>query len=300
METLTWPKKQREMQSHHFDSRVWNDFKFRDDDIIVSTYAKSGTTWMQQIISQLIFNGEEGLPVADMSPWLDLRVPPAEVKFEALEKQNHRRFIKTHLPVDALVYSPQAKYIYIGRDGRDVLWSMYNHHVSANEKWYGALNDTPGLVGPPIEKPVDSVKQYYHDWLDRDGYPFWSLWENVSSWWNIRHLPNLMLMHFSDLKGDMEGEIRKIAKFLDIPINESKWEDIVDHCSFEYMKANATQSVPLGGLFWDGGAKTFIHKGKNGRWREMLTEEESRKYEDLALSKLGTECARWLINGESN
>ncbi len=31
---------------------------------------------------------------------------------------------KTHLPVDALVFSPEAKYLYIGRDGRDVIWSM--------------------------------------------------------------------------------------------------------------------------------------------------------------------------------
>ena len=91
-----------------------------------------------------------------MSPWLDLRVPPKEVKLPEVEAQQHRRFIKTHLPVDALVFSPKAKYIYIGRDGRDVVWSMYNHHSTANEFWYDALNNTPGRVGPPIEKPPDS------------------------------------------------------------------------------------------------------------------------------------------------
>ena len=105
---------------HHFDSTIWNDLDFRDDDIIIATYAKSGTTWLQQIVSQLIFNGEEGLPVAEMSPWLDLRVPPKEVKLPMVEAQQHRRFLKTHLPVDALRFSPQAKYIYIARDGRDV------------------------------------------------------------------------------------------------------------------------------------------------------------------------------------
>ena len=69
METFQLPQKTREMHSHHFDSTIWNDFKFRKDDIIISTYAKSGTTWLQQIVSQLIFNGAEDLNVADMSPW---------------------------------------------------------------------------------------------------------------------------------------------------------------------------------------------------------------------------------------
>ena len=126
--------KTRELHNHHFDSTIWNDFKFRDDDIVIATYAKSGTTWMQQIVGQLLFNGAEDLAVAEMSPWLDLRVPPKEVKLPAVEAQTHRRFLKTHLPVDALVFSPRAKYIYIGRDGRDVVWSMYNHHANANER----------------------------------------------------------------------------------------------------------------------------------------------------------------------
>jgi len=66
-----WPRKTREFQNHHFDSTVWNGFRFRDDDIIIATYAKTGTTWTQQIIAQLLFENADELPVADMSPWLD-------------------------------------------------------------------------------------------------------------------------------------------------------------------------------------------------------------------------------------
>jgi aryl sulfotransferase len=298
MQEHNWPKKAREMESNHFDSKVWNDFKFRDDDIVISTYAKSGTTWMQQIISQLIFNGKEGLPVADMSPWMDLRVPPAHVKYEGLEAQDHRRFVKTHLPVDALVFNPKVKYVYIARDGRDVLWSLYNHHTTANEKWYGALNHSPGLVGPPIGKPGDDVVEYFKEWLDKDGYPFWSLWDNIRTWWAIKDLPNVHFVHFANLKSDMQGTMREIAAFLEIPIDESKWDDIVEHCTFNYMKSHATLSVPLAGIFWEGGADSFIHKGKNGRWKDMLPAEESQRYEDMAVEKLGVECAHWLKTGE--
>jgi aryl sulfotransferase len=292
------PCKTREIHSHHFDSTIWNEFRFRDDDIIISTYAKSGTTWMQQIISQLLFSGEAGLEVASMSPWLDLRVPPKEVKLPVVEAQSHRRFIKTHLPVDALVFSSKAKYIYIGRDGRDVLWSLYNHHLTANQTWYGALNDTPGLVGPPIGPPSASIVEYYHEWLDRDGHPWWSFWDNVRSWWEIRSLPNVCMVHFANLKKDMPDEIRRIAEFLEIPLNGEKWNAILHHCSFDYMKANATKSVPLGGAFWDGGAQTFIHKGVNGRWREVLQKTEAEKYDQIAARQLDPTCAHWLATGE--
>lgn len=291
------PRKTRELHSHHFDSTVWNDFQFRPDDIVIATYGKSGTTWTQQIVAQLIFGGQD-VNVPEMSPWLDLRVPPKDVKLQMLEAQTHRRFVKTHLPVDALVFSPQAKYLYIGRDGRDVLWSLYHHHVNANDAWYASLNDTPGRVGPPIERPTLDVVPYYRRWFENNGEPFWPLWENVRSWWAIRDLPNVKLVHFENLKRDMPGEIRRIATFLEIPIDEKRWPGIVERCTFDYMKAHAANSAPLGGALWEGGAETFINKGTNGRWRDLLTAEDCRAYEARAIAELGEVCARWLMTGE--
>lgn len=297
-DSIRWPKKQREVHNHHFDSTIWNNLRFRDDDIIIATYAKSGTTWVQQIVAQLLFQGNPDLEVAEMSPWLDLRIPPKEEKLALVESQRHRRFLKTHLPVDALVFSPKAKYLYIGRDGRDVVWSLYNHHANANQSWYDALNNTPGRIGPPIERPPADIRRYWRDWMDHNGYPFWPFWENVRSWWEIRRLPNVMLLHFTNLKRDMSGEIRRIAKFLNIPIDKSKWKAIIEHCSFAWMKKNATKSVPLGGASWDAGAEVFINKGINGRWMNTLTADEAAEYEARAVEELGAECARWLATGE--
>jgi len=279
------------------DSTIWNDFAFRHDDIVIATYGKSGTTWVQQIVAQLLFRGEESVKVADLSPWIDLRVPPKHIKLAAVEQQTHRRFLKTHLPVDALVFSPEAKYLYVARDGRDVVWSLYNHHTAANDGWYAAMNDTPGLVGAPIGKPAASIRDYFLEWLEKDGYPFWSFWENVSSWWRVRHLPNVMLLHFAQLKEDTATQVRRIAEFLGIEMDPVRQASILEHCSFDYMKEHAADVAPLGGAFWEGGAQTFINKGTNARWRDVLTSADNALYEKLAREKLGGACAAWLATG---
>ena len=82
--------------------------------------------------------------INDLCPWFDLRVPPVEAQMPPLEAMTERRQLKTHLPVDALVFSPKAKYLYIGRDGRDCVMSLYNHYKAGNDLWYQILNDSPG------------------------------------------------------------------------------------------------------------------------------------------------------------
>ena len=291
-----WPEKNRDIHNHHMDSTVWDTFAFREGDVIVATYAKSGTTWMQQIVTQLIFNGEPDLPVHEISLWLDLRIVPPEA-IAAVAAQTHRRCIKTHLPVDALVFSPQARYIFIGRDGRDAAWSLYNHHINATDEYFTAFNDTPGRVGPRLERGTRDVHGFYTDWINGDGFPYWPLWSNIRSWWAIRHLPNVLLIHFTDMKADLPGAIRRVAGFLDIDIDETRFPAIVEHCGFDYMKAHGRQFVPRGGSMWSGGANTFINKGTNGRWRDTLSPGEIAAYEARAVQELGQDCADWLARG---
>lgn len=295
---VAWPKKTREMHNHHMNSTVWNNLKFREDDIVVVTYAKSGTTWTQQIIAQLIFGGAESVDVHSLSPWVDLRIIPPEV-IAGLEQQTHRRFLKTHLPVDALVFSPKAKYIFIGRDGRDAAWSLFNHHANATDDYFYAFNNTPGRVGPTLERGSGDVHEFYTSWFSGDGYPYWPVWENIRSWWNIRKLPNVKLIHFNDMRADLAGSIREIAAFLDIPIDEAKFPKIVEHCTFDYMKAHADMVAPRGGIMWKGGAKTFINKGTNGRWCDTLSPAEVAAYEAKAVKELGPACAKWLAQGNA-
>ena len=292
-----WPRKTRELQNHHMDSTLWNDFAFRDDDIIIGTYAKAGTTWTQQIVGQLLFQGDPSIAVSQLSPWWDMRILPPEARAPVLS-QTHRRVIKTHLPADALVMSPKAKYLYIARDGRDVIWSLHNHHSNHTEMAFELLNNFPGRVGPPLPKADPDIRRYFMTWLENDGQPYWSFWENTATWWALKDLPNVRLVHFAKLKADLPGEMREIADFLEIDVPQDKWPQVVEHCTFDWMKANAALTAPGGGMFWEGGGDTFINKGTNGRWKDVLTPAESLAYERTAVERLGPECAHWLATGE--
>lgn len=298
---LTVPGKTREVQNHHQDSTVWNEFEYRDGDVVVATWGKAGTTWTQQIVGQLLHNGDPALCPAQLSPWFELRAIPKDVLFGIVNSQEHRRFVKTHLPADALAWSPKAKYIFVARDGRDVIWSLHHHMTIALPAFWEIINDTPGRVGPPLAHPPADPRDLLMDLIEDDTkttipWPYWSL---IRSWWALRNQPNVLLVHFNDLKKDLDGEMRRIAAFLGTnDMTEAQWEGAVKHCGFDWMKEHADQfAPPQSEDVFEGGAKNFINKGSNGRWTEVLSDEDNKLYLDKSEHELGKECADWIRNG---
>jgi len=150
----------------------------------------------------------------------------------------------------------------------------------------------------------ENVHQLWRDWTTRGwfewetgGYPWWSNLHNVQSWWDFRHLPNILFVHYADLLADLEGEIRRVAHFLEIEVPDRSWPAIVQNSTFTEMRAfEEKNEEPLRLAFKDG-ARTFFHKGSNGRWREILSPEELGLYDAAARRELTLECRRWLENG---
>jgi aryl sulfotransferase len=64
------------------------------------------------------------------------------------------------------------------------------------------------------------------------------------------------------------------------------------------VKANPEKVVdPLYDVIFKGGGDTFIHKGTNGRWKDVLDEEALGLYHRAMAATLPPDCARWLEEG---
>ncbi|KAI0154671.1 P-loop containing nucleoside triphosphate hydrolase protein [Xylariaceae sp. FL1272] len=295
------PVKTREVQNQFQDSTIWNGFKYRPDDIVIATHSKSGTTWMQQIVSQLIHHGAPTVSPAAISPWVEFRAAPREMTYELLEAQEHRRFIKTHLPADAVAWSTEAKYIFVARDTRDAVWSMHNHFFTVKDAYYDMINGMRGDIGPAVERPTENPRDMFMELVDDDipARMTWPYWNLMRSWWERRDQPNVLFVHFNDLKKDLDGEMRRVAKFLEIPeLSGNEWTAAVEHCTFDWMKAHADLSAPkVSSVIFKEGATNFFNKGTNGHWADVLSKEDIQRYEEKSRHELGEEYTRWLENG---
>lgn len=300
------PERTHEYRNHHLDSTRWDHFHVRDDDIIVTTAYKAGTTWTQRILAALI-HGPDAQPtdLMAMSPWLDARFQgPIEPMIESLEAQTDRRFVKSHLAADGLPFFPEAKYIVVGRDTRDVFMSLWNHYTAYTDLAYSLFNDAdrPGAEFPhPPSDPRELwprwIGEGWFDW-EPDGWPFWSHHHHLATWWEWRHLPNVMFLHYGDLLADVETEMRRLAEFCGIEVPEDRWPAIVAAVGIDRMREDARGQGDPASMIFEGGVARFLYKGTNGRWRDVLTDDDLALYEQAA-SALDPGLRTWLEGGRT-
>ncbi len=137
-------------QSADEDSARWTGFPFRDGDIVISTRSKTGTTWVQMICALLIFGTPElPAPLAELSPWLDHLIEPQDAVYARLAGQQHRRFIKTHTPLDGIPLDPRASYIVTARHPLDMFVSLYHQADNIDRTRLRELTGRPGRPGRP-------------------------------------------------------------------------------------------------------------------------------------------------------
>ena len=274
-----------------FDSTRWKYYKPRAGDVIISTYAKCGTTWMQQIVLNLHYPGKDKPLLNEVSLWVerhDRRNGQSEQTIgeltDSFERIQSPRQFKTHLPLDYLPYYPEVKYLVVGRDMRDAWISWHNHLLQINEL------------------KVKDLRAFWRIWIDQgiEGnapaatgdavHPHFSFYNN---WWRYGDLENIHLVHFNNLLGNLKNEIIKIAGFLEIEINDVSAEEIAKATMFAAMKKNSRQ------LLGDG--NWLINQGTNGRWKEILTTADIDLYENAKIRAgekgVAEDCLNWLESG---
>jgi len=282
----------REYRNAVADNARWRGFEPRPDDIFVCTPPKCGTTWMQTIVANLLWpDGDLPGQIANgISPWIEAKFMPADAMHAMLKAQTHRRAMKSHSPADAIPWFPQAKYITVARDGRDAFMSFVNH--AQRLKIIDMLNAQAAQEGlRPLKKFDGDYHGYFKIWLEELDY-----FDVVASYWARRNEPNLLFVHYNDMKADLGAEMRRVAAFLDIEIPESKWPAVIERCSFESMRNIGDGPDPMSMAF-EGGTKGFIFKGTNGRWRGVLNEDDLAAYQRRVAETLSPDAARWIEHG---
>jgi len=204
---LTLPQRTRVYRCHHLDSSRWDDIVPRSDDIVITTSLKAGTTWTQRIVSLLVFQrvrASEDAALGVALAGLALHHSRAEMR-EVVEGLRHRRFLKSHLALDGLPYWESTKYIYVGRDTRDVFMSTWNHVRAYTPFARELLNSgenpprspSSSLPKTSASSGVCGSRAATHPW-ESDGFPYWSHHQPRALLLGLRHLPNLLFVHYND------------------------------------------------------------------------------------------------------
>jgi len=294
------PAKPIRYKSADEDSDRWIGFPFREGDIVISARSKTGTTWVQMICALLIFQSTElPEPLSALSPWLDWRITPREVVYDQLAAQGHRRFIKSHTPLDGLPVDPGVTYIVTGRHPLDMAVSLYHQGENLNRLRIAELIGQPE-PGPIYPRPP--LHQWLLQWIETDANPEESLdslrgvlW-HLGDAWQRRDRQDVVLVHYEDLVVDLNREMRRLADRLGIAVPESKWPGLIRAATFAEMQTRAESIAPdPAGILKD--PKAFFRRGSSGAGAEVLTREELGHYYSCVSQLAPPELLEWLHRG---
>jgi hypothetical protein len=248
---------------------------------------------MQMILAMLVFQTPE-LParLASLSPWLDMVTRPRTEVFADLAAQEHRRFVKTHTPLDGLPEVDGVTYVVVGRDPRDAAISWANHLANLDMAWIleararSAEVDGIELSPPPPPPPSDP------DTIVRQTVG------HLRSFWEARDRLDVAFFHYDDLLADLAGEMRRLADHLGISVAEDAWPSLVEAATIDSMRGRAADVVPGAGVDQWKDPDGFFRSGTSGQWRDDLDDEGSDHYADLVRSLAPPDLVEWLHHAD--
>ncbi|XP_061446640.1 sulfotransferase 1A1-like [Rhineura floridana] len=244
-------------------------FQAHPGDLLISTYPKSGTTWISEVID-LIYKGGDvekcrHQPIYLRVPFLEFSVHGVPSGIELLKKAPRPCLIKTHLPVQLLpksFWEKDCKMIYVARNAKDVAVSYYYFYQMAK------VHPDPGTWDEFLEKFMAG------------DISFGSWYDHVKGWWDKRKEQRMLYLLYEDMKEDPQREIRKVMEFLERPPDDRLVEEIAHHTSFKEMSQNQMAnytSIPTS--IMDHKISPFMRKGITGDWKNQFTVAQNERFD---------------------
>lgn len=271
------------------------NLEVRPDDIWVTSYSRSGTTWLQELVwlvmNNLDFETARSIPSTKRYAYIEITTQKSETlqdmtrsgathdDFRTLSTVTSPRFVKSHLPLSQL--PPKlldvAKVFYIARDPRDVAVSFHFAH-----KLFGYFTDEV------------QFKEFW-DLFRKDLIMHTPIFPHIKEAWEKRDRSNLMFLFYEDMQNDIRNVIDRVCLFLDKEYSDEQKRQLAEHLNFVNMKKKPTVSIDVD----DGNEVTFFRKGKSGNWVQYFDEEMKKQAEEFMEKNLKLTDMRFpVVNNE--
>ncbi|XP_045837023.1 sulfotransferase 1C2 [Meles meles] len=256
-------------------SQIQN-FEAKPDDLLICTYPKSGTTWIQEIVDMIEQNGDvekcQRAIIQHRHPFIEWARPPQPSGVEKAKAMPSPRILRTHLPTQLLppsFWENDCKFLYVARNAKDCMVSYY-HFQRMNQ-----ILPDPG-----------TWEEYFETFIS--GKVGWGSWfDHVKGWWDIKDRYQILFLFYEDMKRDPKHEIQKVMLFMGKNLDETVLDKIVQETSFEKMKENPMtnrSTVPKSIL--DQSISPFMRKGTVGDWKNHFTVAQNERFDELYRQKM--------------
>jgi hypothetical protein len=295
----------RRYQMMMSDSALWAGFPFRGGDIVISPPAKCGTSWMQLLCALLVFNSTRfPLRLTEISPWLDNITYDLAETLAILEAQQHRRFLKTHTPLDGLPFVEGVTYLCVGRDPRDVGVSFDHALANISDQTRATLAAKKGLDRSAMPPPPEDLRERFWLWAEREFVngptgvgSMANMIQHLQTFWDRRDEPQVALFHYHDLLTDLPGQLKRLAEVLGVDLPPERIAELAAAAAFDKVRERADELAPGvdGGLWRDN--RAFFRSGTSGQWKTLLGHDDLTRFDNRLAELASTGLIEWLYAG---
>ncbi|XP_077326748.1 amine sulfotransferase-like [Lithobates pipiens] len=245
--------------------------EIRDSDVFIVAYPKSGTIWAQQVLSLIIYeghrNGSEHIDNLTRAPWIEYN----SYNIDFNSKKSPRLFT-AQLPYYLMpkdVGFKRAKIVYVSRNPKDVLVSMYHFH-----ELYTQLH----------------IRLQWETFLDLflSGRVIGGSWfDHFRGWHTHKEDYNILFITYEEMKKDLRSAVIKICNFLEIKLDDQAVDTVVEKSSFRTMKQDPLANykfIEKKYLNFEKG--DFLRKGTVGDWKNRMTVAQSEQFDIVYKEKM--------------